>query len=310
MNVLDVNFKSLKMINNKSLSIFLLLISSIAISFGGLIMRNIEVANAWQIIFYRSFFFSLSMSIILIFQYKFLFFNNVKKIGFPGLLGAIFYTFANIMFVHAFANTTVANALFTLSAIPFLTAILAYYFLDENLPLRTIIIMMTAFLGIIIMIGEGLALGQLYGNLMALGTALSFSCFAITLRRFRNVDMLPTLLVAGLFILFVTFITYFKSFLIPFKDLFLCFLWGGILSGFVNYIFIYATRYLYASSVTFFMLFEFALGPFWVFIFLNETVSKNTLYGGLLVMVSVLVYSLFEIFNSSKKIKKGRINIS
>tara|TARA_B100001250_G_C19233083_1_gene543112 strand:+ start:138 stop:314 length:177 start_codon:yes stop_codon:yes gene_type:complete len=58
------------------------------------------------------------------------------------------------------------------------------------------------------------------------------------------------------------------------------------------------------------MLFEFALGPFWVFIFLNETVSKNTLYGGLLVMFSVLVYSLFEIFNSSKKIKKGRINIS
>jgi len=298
------------MVNKKSLSIFLLLISSIAISFGGLIMRNIEVANAWQIIFYRSFFFSLSMSIILIFQYKFLFFSNIKKIGFPGLLGAIFYTFANIMFVHAFANTTVANALFTLSAIPFLTAILAYYFLDENLPLRTIIIMMTAFLGIIIMIGEGLALGQLYGNLMALGTALSFSCFAITLRKFRNVDMLPTLLVAGLFILFVTFITYFKSFLIPFKDLFLCLLWGGILSGFVNYIFIYATRYLYASSVTFFMLFEFALGPFWVFIFLNETVSKNTLYGGLLVMVSVLVYSLFEIFNSSKKIKKGRINIS
>jgi len=92
--------------------------------------------------------------------------------------------------------------------------------------------------------------------------------------------------------------------------LFLCFLWGGILSGLVNYIFIYATRYLYASSVTFFMLFEFALGPFWVFIFLNETVSINTLYGGMLVMICVLVYSLFEIFNSNKKIKKGRINIS
>jgi len=298
------------MVNKKSLSIFLLLLSSIAISFGGLIMRNIEVANAWQIIFYRSLFFSISISLILIFQYRFIFFKNIKNIGYPGLLGAIFYTIANIMFVHAFANTTVANALFTLSSIPFLTALLAYYVLNENLSMRTVIIMLTAFLGIVIMIGEGLALGQVYGNLMALGTALSFSCFAITLRKFRNVDMLPTLLVAGLFILFITFIISHDALKLPIRDLFLCFLWGGILSGFVNYIFIYATRYLYASSVTFFMLFEFALGPFWVFIFLNETVSINTLYGGMLVMICVLVYSLFEIFNSNKKIKKGRINIS
>jgi drug/metabolite transporter (DMT)-like permease len=58
------------------------------------------------------------------------------------------------------------------------------------------------------------------------------------------------------------------------------------------------------------MFFEFSLGPFWVFIFLNETISINTLYGGMLVMICVLVYSLFEIFNSNKKIKKGRINIS
>ena len=91
------------MFNSKSISISLLLISSIAISFGGLIMRNIEVANAWQIIFYRSIFFSISISIILVFQYRNLFFINLKSIGLPGILAATFYTFANIMFVHAFA---------------------------------------------------------------------------------------------------------------------------------------------------------------------------------------------------------------
>ena len=58
------------------------------------------------------------------------------------------------------------------------------------------------------------------------------------------------------------------------------------------------------------MLFEFALGPFWVFIFLGETISINTLYGGLIVMICVFVYSLFEILSSNQKIKKGRINIS
>ncbi len=297
------------MFNSKSISILLLLFSSIAISFGGLIMRNIEVANAWQIIFYRSIFFSISISIILVFQYRKFFLINIKSIGFPGILAAIFYTFANIMFVHAFANTTVANALFTLSAIPFITAILAFYFLNENLSIRTIIIMIIAFAGIVLMISEGLALGEFFGNIMALGTALFFSCFAITLRKFRKLDMLPTLLIAGLMVSWITLIMTYNFIKIPINEMFLCFIWGGILSGFVNYIFIYATRYLYASSVTFFMLFEFALGPFWVFIFLNEKVSTNTLYGGLLVMICVFFYSLFEILSSNKKIKKGRINV-
>ena len=39
------------MVNKNTLSIFLLIIASIVISFGGLIMRNINSAYAWQIIF-------------------------------------------------------------------------------------------------------------------------------------------------------------------------------------------------------------------------------------------------------------------
>ena len=297
------------MFNNKSLSIFLLLISSIGISFGGLIMRNIEVADAWQIIFYRSFFFTVSILTIICFQNRNSVVKTIKNVGYPGIVGAVFYTFANIAFVHAFANTTVANSLFTLSAIPFITAILAFYFLDENISKRTISIMIVALLGIIIMISEGLALGQIYGNLMALVTAVSFSCFTIVLRKYRAVDMLPTILIGGIIILSVTFFISLGNLSIPLNEIFLCFLWGGVLSGCVNYIFIYATRHLYASSVTFFMLFEFALGPFWVWIFLNETITRNTFYGGILVMVSVFIYSVIEIFISRKKIQKGRINL-
>ena len=84
-------------------------------------------------------------------------------------------------------------------------------------------------------------------------------------------------------------------------DIFLCFLWGGVLSGFVNTVFIFSTRYLLASEATIFMLLEFALGPFWVWIFLNETISHETFFGGTIVMVSVAIYSIFEIINSKIK---------
>ena len=64
---------------------------------------------------------------------------------------------------------------------------------------------------------------------------------------------------------------------------------------FVHSALIFSTRFLLASEVTFFMLLEFSLGPFWVWIFLNETISKETFFGGIIVMISVLAYSLFEI---------------
>ena len=80
--------------------------------------------------------------------------------------------------------------------------------------------------------------------------------------------------------------------------------------GFVHSVFIFATRFLLASEVTFFMLLEFSLGPFWVWIFLNETISQETFYGGIIVMISAAVYSLFEIKNSKiKAISTGWLQV-
>jgi len=69
----------------------------------------------------------------------------------------------------------------------------------------------------------------------------------------------------------------------------------------VNSVFIFSTRYLLASEATFFMLLEFSLGPFWVWIFLNETIPLKTFSGGIIVMASVAVYSVLEIKNTKIK---------
>ena len=297
------------MIIKSTFSIFLLIIASIVISFGGLIMRNISHADAWQIIFFRSLSFVIIMSIILCQQYKKSTFIKIKKIGYVGIVGGFFLMLAHIFYVHSFANTSIGNTLFTLSSIPFITAILAFVFLKEKIELRKIIIMLFGLFGIVIMIYDGLGTGGIYGNIMALFCATSFSFYTLIMRKYRKTDMIPTLLVSGILLSLVTFIINFNDLIIPIIDILLCFLWGGILSAFVNIIFIYATRYLSASEVTFFMLLEFALGPFWVWMFLNESISKNTFLGGIIVMVSVGVYSFIEVYNSKLKIKNSQIHL-
>ena len=282
------------MLLNKRSAIYLLIVASIIISFGGLLMRNITTADPWQIVFYRAVGFTFAILVLLLIKNKNLILINTRKIGFPGFLAGVFHAIANIAFIHALANTSVANSLFTLSSIPFITAILAFIFLKEKLSKSTLIIMLVAFLGIAIMLKGGLAYGGLLGNILSLFTAICFSVFTIILRKYRNIDMFPTLLVTGVLLILFSFFINFNNFYVPLKDLVLCLIWGAIMSGFVNAVFIFGTRYLLASEVTFFMLLEFALGPFWVWIFINETISYETFIGGLIVMMCVATYSLIE----------------
>ena len=171
----------------------------------------------------------------------------------------------------------------------------------QKLLLRTFLIMIVALFGIFIMINEGLETGGFYGNMMALGCAFCSSGFVILVRKFRNIDMLPTLFISGMMMVAVSFVLSLENLPISIHDSFLCFLWGGIVTVFASIVFIYSIRFLYASEVTFFMLLEITLSPFWVWIFLNETISQETFFGGIVVILSLTVYSFIEIYISKLK---------
>ncbi len=294
------------MISNRNLSILLLITGSVGISFGGLIMRNINNADPWQITFYRSLAFLFSITLVLIYRHNSDILTSIKKIGYPGIAGGFFLMIAQILYVQSFAHTSIANALFTFSTIPFISAFLAFIFLKEKISTTTIVTMFFAFIGIFIMIKDGLETGGFYGNIIALICAFSFSTFVIILRKSRNNDMLPVNLISSVLALIVSFAISLGEINIPIQDILLCFLWGGVLSGFVHSVFVYSTRFLQASEATLFMLLEFSLGPFWVWIFLNETITQEAFYGGIIVMLSVAVYSFFEI----KKTKFKAISMS
>jgi len=56
-----------------------------------------------------------------------------------------------------------------------------------------------------------------------------------------------------------------------------------------------ASRHIAAAEVTLFMLLEFALGPIWVWLFVNEVPSQWTLLGGALVIAAIVARSLLEL---------------
>jgi EamA-like transporter family. len=155
--------------------------------------------------------------------------------------------------------------------------------------------MVFAFVGIFIMFKSSIGSNDYIGNILAFGCALSFSFFILIIRKFRHIDMMPSSLIGGIFIVIVSYAFKYGDINISLHDILFCILWGALLNGFLNSVFIFSTKHLYASEVSFFMLIEFSLGPFWVWLFLDELLRNETLLGGIIIISSLVLFSLLQI---------------
>ena len=107
--------------------------------------------------------------------------------------------------------------------------------------------------------------------------------------------MLPSIFISGFVITLFCVSLLGTDIVIPWPDLFRCILLGSIISLIPNSLFIYASKYLIAAELTLFMLLEFGLGPFWVWLYINETPAYSTLIGGFSVITAVIIYVWSEI---------------
>ncbi len=290
----------------RGFAMMLMIVSSVLISFGGLLSRLFEDADPNQINFYRSLSVFFTFSLVFLYNHRGQSVQDFRKVGWGGVLASLCLTVAGIAFMQALAHTTVANTMFTLAAIPFLTAALAWAFLREHLSLLTVITMCAAALGVALMVVDGIGLGSVFGNVMALVTALGFSAFAVIVRRNRHVDMVPALILSAIFIVIISAALRYDDLNISWWDIGLCILWGGVLSGIGNCMFIVASRHLVAGELTLFMLLEFAISPFWVWLVVHETPTQWALAGGTLVILAVATRALLEMKGKSGLLKRGR----
>ena len=106
----------------------LIFLGALCLSFGGLIIKSFEGATLWQILFWRSLFFSLTIITFLIISYKGKTLRTFYHSGLPAFFGGIILSFGFCGYVFAMYNTTVANTNFIISLQILFLAIFGYFF--------------------------------------------------------------------------------------------------------------------------------------------------------------------------------------
>ena len=265
----------------------LVLIAGVMLSLAGITLRHMEAASGWQILFYRSLAFFIVLTLYLGFRYRARTVRAFVGMGRPGLVVALSLGLGSTCYVFALLLTTVANALFLISSAPFMTAVLGWIVLRERVRPATWITMTIALAGISIMIFNGIQSGRLLGNIVALGTPVSFAVMLVTLRRAGNRDMIPAICLGGLFGVGLG-LAMSDTLVLSRHDLVLCLFLGVVqyTGGFV--LITLGARYLPAAEVALLSLVEIVLATIWVWIGVGEVPALLTLAGGGIVLSAVV----------------------
>ena len=265
----------------------LIVMGAFFLSWGGLLVREFDGNDIWQILFWRAFFFTITLIIFIYYTYKKEAVSAIKKSGLPGIIGGFAMSLGFIAYIVSMTETTVANVLFIISTQTIWLAIFGYLFLKEKISLKTFLSIILAMIGIAVMIGGSLNKGSLFGNLIALFIPINFAFLILLIRKFSKLDLVPALFYAGVIIVIVAFFMS-ETILISKHNLLVSFLLGSFQHACGFICIVIGARSTPAVVVGLLMLTETLLGPFWVFLFLNEIPPMSVFVGGSIIVIAVI----------------------
>ena len=253
--------------------------------------------DTWGLVFYRGIipFFTVFFGMLLI--YRLNFFKILMTSGIHGIIYVITFSITNITFVVSIQNTNVANTLVMIATAPMLSGILGSIFLKEPPDKKTLISIIITFLSVIYIFFDSLKLGNFYGDILGFITAIGLAVGAVTIRSAKSKNLVPAavvgkLLVATFALLFV------ENFALINQDMIIVPLMCILCVAIPFVLVTIAPRFIPAAEVNLFFLLETIIGPIWVWLIIKEQPSVETLFGGVVIIITIAIHSFLKLRNT------------
>ncbi len=253
--------------------------------------------DTWGLVFYRGIIPFLTVFFGMLLIYRLNFFKILMTSGIHGIIYVITFSITNITFVVSIQNTNVANTLVMIATAPMLSAILGSIFLKEPPDKKTLISIIITFLSVIYIFFDSLKLGNFYGDILGFITAIGLAVGAVTIRSAKSKNLVPAavvgkLLVATFALLFV------ENFALINQDMIIVPLMCILCVAIPFVLVTIAPRFIPAAEVNLFFLLETIIGPIWVWLIIKEQPSVETLFGGVVIIITIAIHSFLKLRNT------------
>ena len=264
-------------------------------SLAGVVVKSLEQATEWQINFYRSLSLTLFVAAVILIRYRRSTLTVLRMGGLKTIISGALLSGAMLCNVVALKYTTVAVAVFVMAAAPILAALLGRLFLGEEVRTRVWASIVLAILGIGIMVGGRLQIGDTVGVAVAILGIVLFGVYAVSLRLGKNVDMTPAVFFGGAIGTVASFTVSIGTgagLAIPWIEAMWCTLLGVVQLGLGSVLFALAAQGVPAVQLTLFALGEPLLAPLWVWLMLDDLPTMTTLIGGAVLFAALALQVL------------------
>ena len=257
-------------------------------------LSNIET---WGMLFYRGAIPFVVVLVGLIFFYKNNLFKALVNIGYPGIFYVISFSICNITFIISIQNTNVANTLVMIAMAPMLSAILGSIFLKEIPDQKTWIAIIITLLSVTYIFHDSMEMGNFYGDLFGIITSFGLACNAVIARFAKNRDLVPSAVIGKLCVAIFAFF-FVDSFSLIGSDLIIVPLMCVMCVAIPFVLVTIAPRFIPAEEVNLFFLLETIIGPFWVWLVIQEQPSLETIQGGAVIILTIAIHSFLKLRKS------------
>ena len=202
---------------------------------------------------------------------------------------AAIFALMNVLFLTAMTKTTAAAAIFLQYTSIVWAFVLGVLFLRERIDRGSLVALMCAVGGIVVIVTLDRAGQHAHGNVIALGSGLSYGCVIIFLRYLRH-EHAMWLIALNHCVTTLVLIPWILPVTVTLEPIQWCLLASmGLLQMAVPYtLFAYAVRYVKAQEAALIPLIEPILNPVWVWLLWREQVHWSTWIGGGLIVGGLL----------------------
>jgi len=269
------------------LGVFLVLLATVGWSLAGLFVRLLPGLNGWQINCWRGLSLSVFLFLYLIaaygrnWQWRFRVVPTVAMIA-----GAGFFALGSTLYVTSLTLTSTANVACIGAMAPLFVAAASRLFLAERPHAVTWIAAFLALFGVILIFQDGLDRGNWLGSVVAIAVAVCFAGQTVTLRRWRNLDMMPAICIGGL-VAFLAAGLFGGGFAVPLSHIAVLALMGLVQLAIPLILFARGARHVQAATLSLIALLDAVLNPFWSWLGVGEIPTFGALIGGSIILAAV-----------------------
>lgn len=246
--------------------------------------------NAQNIAFYLGISLFISANFIMIAKGRNFFINSYKQNFLGVFLSGFFAGLGNFFFIQAIIYAGVATTVLILATTPIFSSIITWLVFKQKVHKNIFIAMFFIFIGLYLILEDDFQQASFLGIVYAFICMFSMIFLLSSLKYFPKSSTIGYISIGGVFLFLLSLI----NFTFEYKSsgiLYILFL-GLITMPLARYLLGNAAKKIYPQEMSLLMILESALAPLLAWWWLDEALELNTVIGGAIIFLTLIIYFL------------------